>query len=151
MSERNRDLMFLTWAALGAPLFSTCSRRNYMAIIVAPNGRVVGTGYNGAPSSMRHCIDGGCPRGLGDVPSGPPYDNCIAVHAEANAIMFSPVESRRGGTLYVTGVPCSDCAKLIASSGVARLVYLEDDRPALDMQYFDFIEVISYTKDDLLA
>jgi dCMP deaminase len=47
------------------------------------------------------------------------------VHAEANAILHSP-GSLAGSTLYVTHFPCHECAKLIASSKVSRIVYLYD-------------------------
>lgn len=122
-----RDERFLAWAECGAHLFSTCSRRQFMAIIVDVNGRVVGTGYNGAPPGQPHCTDGACPHaadphGLSSAKRG----NCIAIHAEANAIMFSNFTARRGGTLYVNGRPCTDCAKLIIGSGIERVVCSSD-------------------------
>jgi dCMP deaminase len=45
------------------------------------------------------------------------------IHAEANAIMHSSPEKRMGGTLYVNLQPCQHCAKLIAGSGVSRVVF----------------------------
>lgn len=47
------------------------------------------------------------------------------VHSEANAILHSP-RSLRGSTCYVTHFPCNECAKLIASSGVKKVIYLSD-------------------------
>lgn len=47
------------------------------------------------------------------------------VHAEANALLHSP-RSLAGSTLYVTHFPCHECAKLIASSKISRVVYLYD-------------------------
>ena len=39
---------------------STCLRRQVGAVIVKDN-RIITTGYNGAPSGLRHCTDiGGC-------------------------------------------------------------------------------------------
>jgi dCMP deaminase len=121
-----RDIKFLRWCRSGAEIFSTCGKRQYMAIVTSPEGRVVGTGYNGSPPGLPHCVDGGCPRLLEGSASGSIYDNCVAVHAEANALMFSDRTARAGGTLYVNGAACYACAKLIAGSGCGRLVYIND-------------------------
>lgn len=44
------------------------------------------------------------------------------VHAEAWAFLSSNPQYIPGSTLYVTQHPCPDCAKLIARSGVRRVV-----------------------------
>ncbi len=100
---------------------ATCTRRKHGAVIVKDR-RIVSTGYNGAPSGHPHCIDGACPRATSDVPQGHDYDDCIAIHAEANALLFSGPDERRGGLLYCTGAPCFGCAKLIANSGLVEVV-----------------------------
>lgn len=114
-----------------APLFSTCSRRQYFAVVLGTDNRVVGVGYNGAPSGMKHCVDGGCPRGASMVKHGSSYDSpdgfCVAQHAEAGALLHSDPARRRNGTLIVNGPPCFECARLIASSGVGLVVHLHDD------------------------
>lgn len=120
------DLSLLRWAEYGSKLFSTCGRRQYMAIVTGSNGRILGTGYNGSPPGIPHCVDGACPRLNSDTAHGAPYGNCIAVHAEANAIMWSDRTGREGGTVYVNGTPCWDCGKMIAGSGIKRVVYIED-------------------------
>lgn len=123
-----RDVKWMAWGIKGAEIFSTCSRRQYMAIVVDPHGHVVGTGYNGVPKGFQHCVDGGCPRAATEEAHGAPYGNCLAVHAEANALLHSDYTSRvQGVTLYVNGPPCWDCAKLIINSGITRLVYTPDD------------------------
>jgi deoxycytidylate deaminase len=33
---------------------STCSR-NHVGVVIARNGRTIGSGYNGAPAGMAHC------------------------------------------------------------------------------------------------
>jgi dCMP deaminase len=92
-----------------------------------PNGRVAGVGYNGSPPGIAHCIDGACPRLSENSPNGSTYDNCIAQHAEANAIIWSDPALRVGGTLIVNGPPCFGCAKQIASSGISRVVFSPDN------------------------
>lgn len=118
---------WMRWCESGARIFSTCSRRSYMALILATDGRILGSGYNGAPSGLRNCSDGGCPRAATSVGHGSPYGNCVAVHAEANALLHSDRSARISGTLYVNGPPCWDCAKLIASSGIKTVVYKPDN------------------------
>lgn len=124
-----KDKKYLEFAAYGGKLFSTCSRRQYMAIVLGRDGRVLGTGYNGAPPGMKHCVDGGCPRAREQAEGtghGTGYDNCIAIHAEQNALLYSDRTAREGGTIYVNGPPCFGCAKEIANSGVRRVVYQDD-------------------------
>jgi dCMP deaminase len=100
---------------------SNCVRRQHGAVIVK-NRRIRSTGYNGPPSGHPHCSEGACPRASGDTPSGWNHDDCIAIHAEANAILYSSPEEREGATVYITGVPCFGCAKLIANSGIEEVV-----------------------------
>lgn len=110
-----------------------CSRRQHGAVIVGPDHRPVAFGYNGAPSGKPGCLEGACPRGsmtyenLGSLAGG--YDDplsngyCIAVHAEANAIVLAGRDRCAGATIYVTGPPCHGCTKLIAASGITRVVH----------------------------
>jgi dCMP deaminase len=121
-----KELRWLAWCADGAARFSTCSRRQYMALVLGPNGRIVGTGYNGSPPGLPHCVDGGCPRATSNAAHGSPYGDCLAVHAEANALLWSDRTDREGGVLFVNGPPCWDCAKLIAGSGIRRVVHSPD-------------------------
>lgn len=100
---------------------ATCSRRRHGAVIVKGR-RIVATGYNGGPSGTLHCDEGGCPRAASTAPQGQDYERCIAIHAEANALLFSSPEERDGAALYCTGAPCFGCAKLIANSGVKEVV-----------------------------
>jgi dCMP deaminase len=100
---------------------SNCIRRRHGSVIVKDR-RIRSTGYNGAPSGHPHCDEGACPRAQSEQPSGWDYDSCIAIHAEANAILFSSPEEREGATIYITGVPCFTCSKLIANSGISEVV-----------------------------
>ena len=100
---------------------SNCVRRQHGAVIVRKR-RIRSTGYNGPPSGHAHCDTGACPRANASQVSGWGHDNCIAIHAEANAILYSAPEERDGATIYITGVPCFGCAKLIANSGIGEVV-----------------------------
>ena len=114
------DEYFLSLATQTATR-ATCSRRRVGAVVVRDR-RIVSTGYNGGPSGMPHCDEGGCPRAASESPMGAGYDSCIAIHAEANALLFCGPQERAGASVYCTDLPCFGCAKLLANSGVAEVV-----------------------------
>ena len=150
MGIENHEKKWLEATQKLAPIFSTCSKRQYFAVVLASNKRVAGIGYNGSPPGMGHCIDGHCPRLKQNSEAGSHYDNCIAQHAEAGALLWSDMSMRQGGTLIVNGPPCMGCAKLIASSGIKRVVCISDpdynDFPSIRKFFYDanieLIEVI---------
>jgi dCMP deaminase len=122
-----------------APLFSTCAKRQYFSFVLAPDGSIAGGGYNGAPSGMQHCVDGGCPRFQRGSAPGSNYDDCVAVHAEENALLRSSPDRRKDGTLYVNGPPCFGCAKKITASGVVRVVIVDDPSYAQAKEGWEFM------------
>lgn len=100
-----------------------CSRAQHGAVIVRDN-RILATGYNGTEPGGKSCLNGDCPRAQSDTPSlYPDYSNCIASHAEHNAIAFGRYEEMRGATIYITGQPCDMCQKLIRAAGIVRIVH----------------------------
>lgn len=109
-----------------AQIFSTCSKRQYAAIVLDENNYIVGVGYNGGPSGMVHCKDGGCPRQIQQSSNGTNYDNCIAIHAEQNALLHCDYSSGPK-KIYVNGPPCFTCAKLIANSTIKSVYYVNDN------------------------
>lgn len=98
----------------------TCNRLQVGAVI-AIDGRVVATGYNGAPSHLLHCGDE-C------YPGGPPCK--LAVHAEANAIAFAAKYglATNLSTMVSTDSPCLDCARLIINAGIKEVFYSREYR-----------------------
>ena len=104
---------------------STCIRKRYGAIIVK-NDVIIATGYNGAPSGLRHCTDiGGCERERLHIPSGQRHELCRALHAEQNAIIQAAKVgvSTEGATIYITLQPCVICAKMLVNAGITRIVH----------------------------
>lgn len=105
---------------------SRCVRAKVGTVIVDPFNRVVATGYAGPPGNMplmEEMCSGWCPRA--SAPSGTVhqmYDDCVSSHSEMNALMFCDKREAAGGTLYVNGAICFTCAKVIANSGVERVV-----------------------------
>jgi dCMP deaminase len=113
------DTYFLDLARQAATR-SSCTQHKHGAVIVA-NRHVRSTGYNGTPTGFANCDQGGCPRGN----TGDPNQHCWGLHAEANAILYSDPEQREGATLYLTGPPCLECAKLISNSGLSEVVAVQ--------------------------
>ena len=105
---------------------STCLRRAVGAGLVRDR-RILATGYNGAPSSLQHCLDIGCLRKQLQVPSGERHELCRGLHAEQNVIIQAAVHgvSTKESTLYCTNQPCVICAKMIINAGIIRIVIRE--------------------------
>lgn len=107
-----------------------CTRRRVGALVVQGD-RIVSTGYNGAPPGRPGCLSAGaCPRGrltAEQLAPGSSYDTgpgaCIAVHAEANALLRAAWADLHGATLYVTEQPCDGCARLIEGAPIGRVVF----------------------------
>ena len=98
---------------------SSCVRDKVGAVVVKDR-RIRSTGYNDAPAGQPGCES--CPRRTSDAKPGTNYDNCVAVHAEANALIFCDRSDLPGSTLYITRDPCYACTKLIAAAGITRIV-----------------------------
>lgn len=127
MSRPEKSAYYLGIAAAVAAR-STCLRRQYGAVIVK-NDAIVSTGYNGAARGLPNCCDSGeCWREAHGIPHGEQYEKCVAVHAEANAIINASREEMEGATLYLFGyedgkpiaepAPCEMCARLIRNAGI---------------------------------
>lgn len=103
-----------------------CTRRKVGAVIVRDHS-IVATGYNGAPSGFRSCLDGACPRAHSSASPGTDYaiSGCTAIHAETNAIIRAGRERTLGATIYITHKPCDLCTPLIEAAGIARIVHKE--------------------------
>jgi dCMP deaminase len=91
--------------------------------VISKDTRIVSLGYNGPPAGTHNCdqewpVDG-CAR---DRKGG-----CsLALHAEANAILYASKNqiTMEGATLYVTLSPCIACAKIIFTTGIKKVIYL---------------------------
>ena len=108
---------------------STCLRRKVGAVITYDH-RILSHGYNGVPSGHDHCCDTGlC---LKDQAGTEEYKICV--HAEQNAICQCAKRglALEGSTLYVNADVCITCAKLMVSSGIARVVVRRDNKGTSD-------------------
>jgi dCMP deaminase len=108
-------------------LRSACTRSQVGAVIVNSKNRIIATGYNGPPANSEvTCAS--CPRATIEGTVGYGF-GCISIHAEANALLFCDRSTIEGGSLYVNAVPCEDCAKLIANSGLKTVFIINDFKP----------------------
>jgi dCMP deaminase len=105
---------------------STCLRRKVGAVVVKEK-RILATGYNGAPSGIKHCEETGCLREKLNIPSGERHELCRGLHAEQNAIIQAAYHgvSIKDSVLYITCHPCSVCAKMIINAGIKKIIISE--------------------------
>ena len=102
---------------------STCLRRKVGAVLVK-NKRILSTGYNGAPSNIKHCEKTGCMRKDFNIPSGERHELCRGLHAEQNALLQAALHgvSVEGAKMYATTQPCIICAKMLINAGIKEIV-----------------------------
>ena len=118
---------YITWDEYFMRIAETSAQRSkdpktqVGACIVNPdNKHILSIGYNGLPRGFSD----------DDISWDESEDfmldkHTYVVHAEANAILNAHQELG-GSTLYVSMVPCNECAKLISQAGVKKVVYSDD-------------------------
>jgi len=102
---------------------ATCHRHHIGAIAVRDK-HILTTGYNGAPSGLKDCLELGCLRDEMGIPSGERHEICRGVHAEQNVIIQAALHgiSLEGSTIYCTHTPCVLCAKMLVNAKIKRFV-----------------------------
>lgn len=135
---KNIDEVFMRIATIFAEQ-STCVKRKVGAVLVK-DARIISTGYNGTPSGFQNCnqvFDGDLKKGRLHLSNGEylvisqishhDFSERYEIHAEQNCLMMAAKNgiSTNNCTIYITTAPCSQCAKLIVSSGIKRVVYHE--------------------------
>lgn len=108
---------------------STCSRLSVGAVL-ARGGRVLSTGYNGAPAGRPHCVH---------VPNEDltAVKSCtVSVHAETNAVVQAARHgvATDGADLFLTHSPCLGCSGLLLNAGVRRVVFALEYRDAAGVE-----------------
>ena len=112
MDERPTRAEVLLTVAYTVAARSTCTRL-HVGALAAQDGRILSTGYNGAPAGTPHC-------------SHPPTEVCQrSVHAEANVVAYAARHgvSLIGSEVYATDSPCYTCACLLINAGVRSVVF----------------------------
>lgn len=91
--------------------------------VLTKDTRIISIGYNGPPAGTHNCDtewpDTGCPRDSKGSCS-------LALHAEQNAILYASKNNVaiEGSTLFITLSPCIACARIIFSTGIKKVFYL---------------------------
>lgn len=117
LERASRDDVLLE-VAFAVAKRGTCSRAQVGAVI-SRDGRIISTGYNGAPAGVPHCehphlmlesVSNGC---------------LIAGHAEENAIAYAARfgVALDGAELHCTHAPCYACSRMIVNAGIVKVTY----------------------------
>lgn len=122
---------YFMFIAMMCAVRHSCLKRSVGAVVVNDK-RIIATGYNGAASGLRSCLQlDYCyyeQLALNEAnKNGKKFSEikedfkiyCLAVHAEANAISQCSRKDADGATLYVTNYPCPKCAQdVIITHGI---------------------------------
>ena len=155
MSKPSFDDIYME-LAMNLARKSHCVKMKVGAVLTKDT-RIVSLGYNGPPSGTNNCDEEwpetGCPR---DSKGG-----CsLALHAEQNAILYAAKNrvTLEDATLYITLSPCLPCARMIFSSGIKRVLFLNSyamykgigvDEGTDFLRKFG-VEVIQYAPKDMM-
>lgn len=108
---------------------SRCERGKIGCVLVSVDNQVVSASYVGPPPHFAPANEdetstcsSWCPRACKTADFDPGYSDCISAHAESNAVARADFSRLKGGTAYVNGAVCYNCCKLLAASGIARVV-----------------------------
>jgi len=133
---------------------SYCNRLKVGAVL-AKDGRILATGYNGTIAGMDNCCEHKCTicNGTGEIyiqaidsfsiqtctrcNGTGNVTNDLTLHAEQNLITFCAKNGipTYNTTMYITHAPCKQCSKLIAQSGVKEVVYAIEYRDAEGIEF----------------
>ena len=136
---------------------SYCKRLKVGAVL-SKDGRILITGYNGTISKTKNSCENitfKCKMcGFESENEFSKCQNCdvkyvekimqtsdFVLHAEQNVITFSAKNGipTKNCTLYITHSPCKQCSKIIAQSGIIRVVYENEYR---DKEGIDFLNSV---------
>jgi len=122
LTRPDTDDYFLKIASVVAER-STC-RRHHVGAVAVRDKHILATGYNGAPSGLKDCLELGCLRDELNIPSGERHEICRGIHAEQNVIIQASLHglSLEGSTIYATHTPCVLCAKMLVNAKIKRYV-----------------------------
>ena len=151
MSKPSFDQIYME-LAVNLAKRSHCVKAQVGAVLTKDT-RSVSLGYNGPPAGTHNCDiewpQEGCPRDSKGSCS-------LALHAEQNAILYASKNNVtiEGSTLYVTLSPCISCARVIYTTGIKKVYYLNsyaDFKGLKSDEGVDFlqkfgVEVVRYSK-----
>lgn len=121
---------------------STCGRLKVGTVITSTDFRkVLAIGYNGNATGLPNCCDR-------DEPG-----NCGCLHSEENAVINCDAPRNIEKAVFVTHLPCVQCAKRLINLGNVKTVYYGEDyrvRDSLKILQQVGIEVVQIEKAERL-
>ena len=122
LTRPDSDEYFLKIASVVAER-STC-RRHHIGAVAVKDKHILATGYNGAPSGFKDCLELGCLRDEMNIPSGTRQEICRGIHAEQNVIIQASLHgiSLEGSTIFATHTPCILCTKMLVNARIRRFI-----------------------------
>ena len=152
--------LYMDWAKRTAQL--SHARRLQVGAVIVKDDSVISYGYNGMPAGWDNdCEDKVWDSGAGgwldpeEFDAKYPYEGWHekaerkvryglktkpeVLHAESNAIakLAKSNNSGSGADLFVTHMPCLNCAKLIYQSGIRRVYYGENYRDDAGVKFLE--------------
>jgi dCMP deaminase len=152
--------LYMDWATRCAEL--SHARRLHVGAVIVKDDTVISYGYNGMPAGWdNNCEDQIWDKGAGgwlspeEIEEQYPYEGWHegaqrnvryglktkpeVLHAESNAIakLAKSNNSGNGADLFVTHMPCLDCAKIIYQSGISRVWYGENYRDDSGVKFLE--------------
>lgn len=110
--------------------------RKKVGAVIARDGRILASGYNGQPCKIDNCCEY-------TNENGKLVSKDTVVHAELNAILFCAKYgiSTDGADLYVTMCPCQKCAGAIIQAGIRHIYYLDEYRDMSSIDLFNQVGI----------
>jgi len=114
--------------AIYMDLATNLSKRSHcvkmkVGAVITKDSRIISLGYNGPPAGTYNCDEEWSQDGCERSEKG----GCsLALHAEENAILYAAKNkvALENTTLYVTLSPCLPCARMIFTTGIKKVLYL---------------------------
>ena len=127
--------LYMDWADRTAQL--SHARRLQVGAVIVKDDSVISYGYNGMPAGWDNNCEDEIKWPNGDIKFLTTKPEVL--HAESNAIakLAKSTNSGLGADLFVTHMPCLDCAKIIYQSGIRRVYYSENYRDDSGIKFLE--------------
>lgn len=101
--------------------------------VLVKEDNIISYGFNGTPTGFKNVCEDDEGKTLPHV-----------IHSEENVLIKAAKsgEKVQGSTLYITHSPCVKCSRLLAQSGIVRVVYLDDYRDPEGKRLLELVGVL---------
>lgn len=130
------DELYMTLACVYA-MRSPDPATRHGAVIVSSDNRPIAFGYNGHPKGGRDDSV---------YPTTRPEKYKTVCHSELNALLNRTMNAE-GGTVYVTGPPCSACVIAMIQGGIKKIVYGQIQSTCVDRDDWEMVLLMAENCD----